>query len=261
MSLTPSHPNVLRNFFDNLDMDSLTALGVAGSILGMARFTSEYLSTDWWSTRDIGAGSRDFDRRDDDLSFSSLIQNPQALRLKLILWYDALRLSLSAGESSQSSDILALQEFATSCIQDVRKILDHLTEIEIEKKSRQGDDSQFPAGGSSFVSLLKGRYDESKQDNISRATSMRVRSIIEYAAETLLIDTILLIRGTDVWVQITIVRDFQHNGCTEGKTIFQTRARLSNRFHVSALGDPAPRCPDKFRYLARKVCTLQLDRN
>ena len=121
--LEPSCPKTFGSFSDILNMDSLSALSVAGSILAVVEFRTELLPTSKQSQ-----GETLINQREEYLSF--ILERLRTLRLKLSTVYISAKQLVSASASQPSSDVIALQELALFCIEDSGKLLDDLVKIQ-----------------------------------------------------------------------------------------------------------------------------------
>jgi hypothetical protein len=156
-------------------MDSLSALSVAGSILAVVEFRTELLPTSKQSQ-----GETLINQREEYLSF--ILERLRTLRLKLSTVYISAKQQVSAGASQPSSDVIALQELALSCIEDSGKLLDDF--VKIQRDFPGSGDSQLSVDAKSwFASLLGGRVDddEAKREQLSRAVAVHIRCIVRCA--------------------------------------------------------------------------------
>jgi hypothetical protein len=171
--LEPSCPNPFGSFSDILNMDSLSALSVAGSILAVVEFRTELLPTSKQSQ-----GETLINQREEYLSF--ILERLRTLRLKLSTVYISAKQQVSAGASQPSSDVIALQELALSCLEDSGKLLDDF--VKIQRDFPGSGDSQLSVDAKSwFASLLGGRVDEAKREQLSRAVAVHIRCIVRCA--------------------------------------------------------------------------------
>jgi hypothetical protein len=171
--LEPSCPKTFGSFSDILNMDSLSALSVAGSILAVVEFRTELLPTSKQSQ-----GETLINQREEYLSF--ILERLRTLRLKLSTVYISAKQQVSAGASQPLSDVIALQELALSCIEDSGKLLDNL--VKIQRDFPGSGDSQVSVDAKSwFASLLGGRVDEAKREQLSRAVAVHIRCIVRCA--------------------------------------------------------------------------------
>ena len=172
----PFRPNPFACFSGILDMDSLSALSVAGSILAVVEFRTELLTTSKQSQ-----GETLIDQREEYLSF--ILEKLRTLRLKLSTVYSSAKQQAFAGASQSPRNVIALQELALSCIEDSGKLLGDV--VKIQSNFPGSEDSQLSVDAKSwFASLLGDRVDEVKQEQLSRAVAVavHVRSIVGCAA-------------------------------------------------------------------------------
>jgi hypothetical protein len=154
-------------------MDSLSALSVAGSILAMVEFRTDLLPTSKQSQ-----GEMLINHREEYLSL--VLERLRALRLKLSTVYISAKEQVSAGASQPSSDMVALQELALSCIEDSGKLLDDI--LKIQKDFPGGEEPQLSVDAKSWLaSLLGGRIDEAELEQLSRAVAVHIRCIVRCA--------------------------------------------------------------------------------
>ena len=172
-SREPSCPKPFGSFFDILNMDSLSALSVAGSILAVVDFRTELLPTFKQSQ-----GETLINQREEYLSF--VLERLRTLRLKLSTEYISAKQQVSTGASQPSSNVIVLQELALSCIEDSGKLLDDFVKIQRDFPG-SGDSQPSVDAKSWFASLPGGRVDEAKREQLSRAVAVHIRCIVRYA--------------------------------------------------------------------------------
>jgi hypothetical protein len=103
-------------------MDVLSALGVAGSILAVAEFRTQLLLTSKQSR-----GESLLKQREEYLSFVS--EKLKSLILELSTGYNLAKEQISASALQPSSDVVALQELALTCIGDTGKLVEDVEKI------------------------------------------------------------------------------------------------------------------------------------
>jgi hypothetical protein len=154
-------------------MDSLSALSVAGSILVVAEFRTDLLLTPKQSR-----GESLLKQREEYLSFVSEKFKP--LILELSTGYNLTKEQISAGALQPSSDVVALQELALTCIGHIGKFVEDVEKI--QRDFQGSESSQYSVDAKSWLaSLLGGRVDEAKLERLSTIMTVHVRSIIRCA--------------------------------------------------------------------------------
>ena len=155
-------------------MDSFAALNIASSILAIIEFTTEWLPNSKQFQDETPINQR-------EKYFSFILERLIALRLKLSTVYDSAKQLVSVSASTPSSDVIALQELASSCIEGSGKLLDDI--LRIQRDIPQSGNSQISVDAKSwFTSLLGGRAEEVKQEKLSRAVALHIRGILRFVA-------------------------------------------------------------------------------
>jgi hypothetical protein len=151
-------------------MDVISALTVAGGILAIVEFGAELILT---SNQSQGESSLN----DKEECFT--LERLRTLRLTLSAVDVSVGQQFSTGASQPSSEALALQELASSCIEDFGKLLKDVENI-LRDFSGRGRSQPWTDKRARFRSMLGGRFDE-KIERLSRAVTAHVSSIIRCA--------------------------------------------------------------------------------
>jgi len=154
-------------------MDSISALSVASSILVVVEFRTELLLTSKQSR-----GESLLKQREEYLSFVS--EKLKSLILELSTGYNLTKEQISASALQPSSDVVALQELALTCIGDTGNLVEDVEKI---KRDFHGSaSSHYSVDAKSWLaSLLGGRVDEAKLERLSTIVTVHVRSTIRCA--------------------------------------------------------------------------------
>lgn len=153
-------------------MDTISALDVAGGILAIVEFTAELICP---SNQPVDKSSLD-----DREAASVLETGLGTLRLALSSLRVSAEQQFSAGLSPPSSHALALQELASSCIEDTGKLLEDVRKMPPDFQARERSQLEIDTAGR-FRSMLRGRLGEEKIERLSRAVTLHVSSIIRCA--------------------------------------------------------------------------------
>jgi hypothetical protein len=151
-------------------MDVISALTVAGGILAIVEFGAELILT---SNQSQGESSLN----DNEECFT--LERLRTLRATLSSVDVSVGQQFSTSASRPSSEALALQELASSCIEDFGELLEDVENV-LRDFSGRVESQSWTDKRARFRSMLGGRFDE-KIERLSGAVTVHVSSIIRCA--------------------------------------------------------------------------------
>jgi hypothetical protein len=163
-------PDTIYSSSNISTMDVISALTVAAGILAIVEFGAELILT---SNQSQGESLLN----DKEERFT--LERLRTLRHTLSAVNFSVGQQFSTGASQPSSEVLALQELASSCIEDFEKLLEDVENI-LRDSSGRGRSQPWTDKRARFRSILGGRFDE-KIERLSRTVTVHVSSIIRCA--------------------------------------------------------------------------------
>jgi len=164
------YPDTIYSNSNISTMDVISALTVASGILAIVEFVAELI---------LASNQSQGESLLNDKEGRFTLERLRTLRLTLSSVDVSVGQQFSTGTSQPSSEALALQELASSCIEDFGKLLEDVENV-LRDFSGRGRSESWTDERARFRSILGGRFD-GKIERLSRALTVYVSSTIRCA--------------------------------------------------------------------------------